>query len=260
MKSAAELYLKGIRKQTKIYFGQWFPNSVIELGTVGEVEDGYLFRPKTTLEKLGVPFSIKEDASPSPLNLVSSEGAKIIHKLSGTLNRELPSIPEASAGLAVEFTKCGAFVIKARETFEPRIEHLQDIEAEVLRLREQGIWQSRWAVVHQVVKAPFASILVSVSANSRLELTALAAIDVGPVQLGDARVQLASTSESGTRVEFLDARDTTPLFQLLGLKRRLFGKRRPGLLGGEPSLSLDHDVPEDEPEDNAFYLDVIAEP
>jgi hypothetical protein len=260
MEKATELYLKGIRKQTKIYFGQWFPNTVLDLGTVGELVDGYLFRPVTTLERLGVEFTVRPDPDPSPINLLSSSGAKIVTKLAGTVNPETPTIPQASAGIGVDLTREGAFVIKARETYEPRIEHLHEIEAAILRLRDTGVWQTRWAVVHQVVQAPFASIIVSVSSTSKLELTAVATADAGPVQLGDARVQLATTSESGTRVEFLDARNVTPLFQLLGLKRRFLGRRRPGFLGRDsglatPALDFPDEVGEDE-----FYLDVITEP
>lgn len=42
MPTSAELYVRGIRKETKLYFAAWLPNEVLKLGDVGFLEGGFL--------------------------------------------------------------------------------------------------------------------------------------------------------------------------------------------------------------------------
>ncbi len=57
MGNVAEVYVKGLHKQTKFYYAQWLPNSKTEIVTVGEIVDDYFFRPISTLADLGMSFS-----------------------------------------------------------------------------------------------------------------------------------------------------------------------------------------------------------
>jgi hypothetical protein len=126
----------------------------------------------------------------------------------------------------VEFGSSGAYVLKAPESYEPRLANLARLEDEIRARSAAGTWRKEWVVVSRIVRTPRASILVSRSSNARLELTAGASVAAGhTARLGDAGASFEITSESGQVFNFLEASDVTPLFQLVGLRRRLFGSR-----------------------------------
>jgi hypothetical protein len=237
MAKIAELYCRGVRQQSKFYFSHWLPNATIELGTVGTLIDGCYFDPKTTLADLGFDFDpanpahIVDDDSPTPLKLTSGRSAELSTKLAGELNPELPNVPQASAGIAISFSSEGAFVIEAPETFEPRIRNVVALERWIMDEWRARRWQRDWAVIVSLVIAPSASIIVSESNAAKLELAVKADGTVGSVRLGDGSVEFQSVRQSGTIADMSNARRVTPLFKLVGLRRK-------GVFGGVESGTL----------------------
>ena len=257
--SIAEIYAKNFNKQTKYYFAQWLPNSPLSLGVVGILEDGYFFRPKTTLADLGIPFDpvndIEPDDSPTPLNLFSNKGVTMSVKLEGEVNPKIPSIPQGKAGLSLEFELEGGFVIKAPETFEPRIRDITRFEREILKAYLEKRWNRNYSVIFSLVSAPYADIVVSQASNSKLELQAEGKGEVGNVELGNVKLQLMVKSQSGSVLNMLGSKDVYPAFQLMGLKRRLFKSPSVGLLKMLTPKALAYLALEEKPED--LYLDLI---
>lgn len=256
-------YCKRVKKDTRLYFAQWFPTATIDLGQVGKLVDGAIFVPKTTLEGEGISFQVTEDTSPAQLDLSSSSDVKVTFKVGGQVSTTAPSIPQASAGVVVEFGRKAAYVIKAGQVFEPRITNVAALEAEILARVRAGRWDPDWVVISQIVRAPRADILVSESSSSRVEITARGDANIGQVvQLGNVDAAFQITSESGKVANFLNSENVTPLFQLVGLKRRLLGRARvttmsdavePGSVSG---LSRE-EIGADEALGQELYLDVL---
>ena len=231
MASIAEMYCSEVKKDTRVYFAQWLPNTTIELGTVG-VLNGHVFIPKTSLAEQGIT-GIGEVADPSstPLDIQSHKDVKVTLKLAGQVSTGAPSIPQANAGVVVEFGHQGAYVIKAGASYEPRLANVARLEDEILARFKAGSWKKEWVVVSQLVKTPKASILVAQTSSAKVEITAQGDATVGQaVKLGDVKFSFDITSESGKVYNFLDANDVTPLFQLVGVKRRFPGKTDVGTL------------------------------
>ena len=83
-------------------------------------------------------------------------------------------------------------VIKAKETFEPRIRNVAKLEEDILAAYKSGIWKRNYAVIYLLVHAPYADIIVSQSSKSGLELETQADGQVGNVELGDAKAAIFS--------------------------------------------------------------------
>lgn len=270
--SLGRVYARKLHEDLVYYYAQWLPTQRIELGTVGILE-GHLFRPQGTLQDLGISFDpateTLDDLESSPLELVSSKGVTITTKLAGETNQSLPSIPQASAGIGVEFSSEAAFVIKGSEMYEPRIRPLFRIEKEIKKAYNAGTWKKNYAVVFSKLEAPHADIIISKSSNSKLELQASVTGGAAVVELGNAQVTFSITRHSGAVLTTMGAKDVTPAFQLMGLKHRgIFFYRKPtvGVLmedrgtlmadglyeGGEPADALELEVLTGAPGDESW--------
>ena len=229
--SVADVYARGFHKQTRHYYAQWLPTQAVSLGTVGVLEGGHFFRPQTTLADLGIAFDpeadVVRDPSPSGFNFTSTRGASVSVKLAGEADTRFPSIPTASAGVGIEFSSEGAFVIQAAEAYEPRIRDTTRLERDILEAYERGQWKRNFAVIFSIVEAPYADIVISESKASSLALQAAADVAVGAVKLGNAEAVLSATRQSGSVLDMTGSRDVTPAFQLYGLKSRFL--RSPGV-------------------------------
>ena len=236
MASVARIYARGFHRDFKVYYTHWLPNSELELGVVGVLEGGYLFRPKSTLRDLGIQFDPKADIvpdnSPSPIDFTSKSGVTITTKLAGEVNAQMPSIPQGSAGIKLDFASEASFLIKARESYEPRIRDVIRLEREILKLYKAGVWDRNWCVIYSLLKAPYADLVVSETGSSSIELQVTGDAQVQQVQLGDVNLQFAMKRTSGKVLDMRESKNVTPAFQLVGLKKRLFGSVKPGVLKG----------------------------
>ena len=260
MGNVAKVYAKGLHEQTKFYYAQWMPNSKIEIGTVGELEDDYFFRPISTLADLGINFAperdIVPDESPTPIDLVSSRSVSMNFQFSTDVNPSVPNIPKGSAGIGFEFSSEGAFVIKAAETYEPRIRNVAALEPQILKARQDGLWKKNYAVIYSLVHAPYADIIISQSSSSGLSLQAQADVPAGPIELGNANVKFGTKKQIGTILNMVNSRDVTPIFQLVGIKRKWFSDRFGPLKSIRPA-SFEIKADQEGSDNDDLYIDVI---
>jgi len=221
MTSPAEVYARGVRKKLQYYYAAWLPNEVLRLGDVGVLEKGVFFRHKTSLGLLGINFTVRDDPDPTPFTLQSEKGVQIASKAAGEMSTKAPNIPEGKAGVAVDFSAKGAFVIKAALTYEPTIEDIATLETQIIDLYKKERWNKEWVVIAKLVTAPSATILVSRSSEGKIELAAEGKFAAGStVQLGEANLKFNVSFVSGDIIDLTDAQNATPFFQLVGLKRR----------------------------------------
>jgi len=261
MASVARLYARGFKKDFKFYYTHWLPSSTIELGTVGELEGGYLFRPKSTLRDLGIAFDadadVVADTSSSPLDFTSKSGVSITTKLAGEANTSIPSVPQGSAGIKLDFSREASFLIKAQESYEPRIRDLIGLERKILEKYHARQWDRNWVIVSSLVMSPYVDIVISESASSSIELEVSGSGTVQSVELGNVSLQFTMKRTSGKVLDMRGIKNCTPIFQLVGLKQRFLGGVH---LGGVKGLALDAVGSAYETEDEAghVYLDTLG--
>ncbi len=272
MANPAELYVRGIKAKLADYYAAWLPNEVVELGDVGVLTGGgwigrgYLFHKETNLKDLGISFAETPPTGSTSIDLVSGTGVSVSFKAAGDSNDTWPGIPKAQAGVSVEFGLAGAFVLKAADSRLHSIDNLNKVGSDFLKAFNEGKCHSDWVVVVGVVKTEAASIFVSESDASKIELAADATVKTGTVTLGDGKVGFTVKQQSGDMVSFPDAKNVTPLFQLATIKTHIFGPNTFGVrdFGVKPSpLTLSSVTPARLKTDKALrdslYFDLVRD-
>jgi hypothetical protein len=146
------------------------------------------------------------------------------------------TLPVANAGVAIQFSKEGAFLFQAVGCLVDEIENKVELGQAVIRLFQQGRWEADWGVVDTTVKADCATIVVSNSGSSALELTAKTPVKM--TNLANLEAGFSVNSQSGDIVRFIAAKGLTPLFKLSRVKKSFLpawlGGSKPITFGGAP--------------------------
>jgi len=219
MATPADFYVNGIKKKLNNYFATWLPSQEFKLGDVGVLE-GNFFTRINSLNNLGIAFEERADSGSTPINYVSDSGVTITIKTSGEINQQLPSIPEAKAGMGIEFSKEGAFIVQAAKSYEPSISNISKLEEDIRHAFQDGKWKSKWVVITQLVYTPSATILISNSSRSKIELSAEGTIPVNGFSLGEANAGFSMTSQTGDIWQCINAKNLTPFFKLVQIQAK----------------------------------------
>jgi hypothetical protein len=222
MAEAADLYVKGIRKQFNNYFATWLPSTQHKLGDVGVFKNNFFVR-FTSLEALGISFKKRENKRAiSSINCVSTTGVKKTSKTAAEINTSIPALPVGKAGIEIEFYKKGSYIFEAEESYESSIEDLHQVEEDICKVFKEGSWRAGWFVISNIVYTPNASIIISNSSNSKLVLSIAGDIPITGIKLGDASADFSIVSESGHTVQLINAKNLTPFFQVHQLEAQPF--------------------------------------
>lgn len=200
------------------YHAAWLPTTPHELGAYGRMEEDVL-RVSGNLRDLGVHYEVDLDTIPDKLELSSCKGVAITTKAKGEINTGLPHIPEAAIGLGIEFQSEGSFIISSEEVFEDRIKNPGSLETQIRELRDQGKWDSCFRIVTGILRMPVATILISQSNNTKLELSFEGTLIPSVKELGNARVSTRFLWESSVMMKIAPARNAVPIIQLHKLVR-----------------------------------------
>ncbi|MEG4323300.1 MULTISPECIES: hypothetical protein [unclassified Microcoleus] len=219
MATPQEVYVNGIKKQLNNYYAAWLPSTRFQLGDVGFLT-GNLFNKVTSLENLGISFRESPDQDSTKIEYVSESGVSRIIKAAGHLNPNLPNIPEGQVGIGIEFSKEGAFIIEAAESYELFIEDLVKLEKDISQVYQDGNWKSGWVVITQLIHTPNATIMISNSSQSKIELSAEGDVTLQGISLGNTQAKFAVRAETGHILKFVDAKNITLFFKLLQIAAR----------------------------------------
>lgn len=212
MAEVSRLYTKELYRQFK-YRGNWLPNKNIKLGDVGRIEKGR-FTPETTLEHLRVPFIVRRGVSPTTFDYVSKSGISVKAKAAGEV-AIATSIPQAQAGVLVQFDKEGAFLFQAHGCVEDMIENRDTIRNSILELRSKKIWDDDWTIITELVRADCATVLVSISRSATIELSAKTNLTLANLANVDAGLKV--TGQSGRIVKVVAKKRLKPLYNVSAL-------------------------------------------
>lgn len=213
-----QLYTQEIYDNLK-YRPTWLPGTPLSLGTVGLIEDG-LFRPVTSLNQLKFNFEETLDTERDAFDYTSKSGVSITFKGAGDTNPKFEAVTKASAGALIEFSRTGAIVLQLRGVANHRIADQPALYKEMLRsivLGDEDQWQRNWVVITEVIQAESATIMISNSANSKLELKASGS--VAPTSLVDVSADFSVAKESSVSTKIISESGLTPLFRGVRVKR-----------------------------------------
>lgn len=238
------------------YYATWEPGTIREIGEVGVLKDNE-FIHETSLKNLKVEFKIIEDEVKHDLNYSSKGSVSITQKLHGKTSDKASAIGEAEAGFVVEFGKEKAVLLKASGVSTIQIDDQAALKNDILRLYKEGIWEKNWVVITELKKAESATVIISNSTNSKIEIAAKAAMPNSPISLANGEIGLNVVYSSGINTEIIAKKDLTPLFRLKGLKTSFFGAAKVENRGIEGDESTETTTTDAASEDDSIDFDEV---
>ena len=135
------------------------------------------------------------------------------------------------AGLKIEFTEMGGFLVQARGCYEETVQDKLGLEKELLTALQSGEWNDSWILIDTVVHSDHATILVSDSQNSTIEFAVSgAALPVLP--LATASASMSIIAQSGQITRLTGESKLTPFYRASRLKREFWSPFAPPRLAG----------------------------
>jgi hypothetical protein len=208
------------------YYVAWEPGIPLQLGDIGELNNGIFYRK----DNIGnVPFNlifdIREDKDVDKVSSYVSQGSvNWQSKSSGQVAPMGSVLKDLDSGIVIEFGKDKSTVFEAMNIRHHSIENQITLEKAILDLYQQGVWQKHWVIITELYKADSATILISQTANAKIEIKASASTGVGNISIADFSLGLSRQSSQGLGYQILAEKGLTPKFKLMGTKRRLLKK------------------------------------
>ncbi len=239
MASPRDTYIKELHKGFG-YFATWHPGEPIEIGDVGILR-GNLFTRLTNVKDTPVGLvAVRPDNTAEDLSYVSERGVKIAFKAAGKPAWPGSAIADARAGVAVEFERTAGVVFNAVRTTTPSISDQADLGRKIIAAWKAGQWEKDWVVITELVHAASATVIISNTGSSRIELEAAAGIKAAAFNLAEASLGLEVVNQNNIHTQIIGAAEMRPLFKAKGIRSILFSPPR---FGSRRVTALDHLAP-----------------
>lgn len=193
------------------YLATWLPNAPLELGDVGVLADSrFDVVERLGSERLNVPMEVREGRAETHLR---HRGGVVVSARAG------------APGVEVSFKHAGAFVLEVFDWVERSIVNLNEVAEHLAVFAEDRKWHKSWVLIHSLVVARRATILVASSRGARIELDTSAALPGAPLEaLDPAALGLSLACEARDVIEVVTTGEVTPLFRASRLSKRLLRK------------------------------------
>jgi hypothetical protein len=251
------------------YMPTWLPNAPLSLGDVGTLGSDGFFHRVTSLRDLKIDFTVRRGATPLDFSHSSEQGVAMT--VGGGADADAGPT-HAKAKVTLEFSSKGAFVFQAKGCVESSIEDQAKLGRDVItRFKSGEDWDPDWVVINTVVQAKCATILVSSSTSSKVEIAASGELPAGSVALADADVGLRVLTQTGDVTNLLAQQKLTPLFRVSRIKRGLLARLKKAIFGEtefanvrsigqvfDPNAGMEPEAPPD-PEEESPLEEVTPE-
>lgn len=229
MAAPFKFYMKHIADKAG-YRATWEPNKPLELGMIGQLNQG-IFDVVSTLEQQGFTANVLKDDTTGQLDYTSNDTVDIGIKLAGDAPVAGSVLTNADAGFVLDFRGENGIVFQVNDTLTHQIINMAEMEPEIVKRYKDGSWSKDWVIITQLVEAVSATIVISNSSNNKLELKASANVGTMNLKLTDASLGLTIAKETGSSIKMLAQQGITPLYRMMGIRHPLFGKVQVGARG-----------------------------
>jgi hypothetical protein len=244
-----EYYLTYIHKKIN-YRGAWFPDDLMQPGAIGTLDKG-VFTAISTLEEQGIEARFEENQSDLSLDLSSGDGLAVHSNLSTSLPAGAQAGVDGKISVTIEATADRGILFQSAGFTKVRVANLGAVTNAVLPKYSQGTWQKEWLILTEILKTPCATIIISTSRNSSMQLEGSGEAKLGDLQLADSRLGLGITGKKGDIIGFAGRKNMTPLYKVMGVQdpfwgnpslktRSVIGSEEPGmpdaLAGGDKEM------------------------
>lgn len=216
MKSIRQHYIQELYNHFK-YYPTWLPGAPLKLGDIGIIRKNE-FTKVSSLEKQGIVFEINEDMTKMDLDFVSEGGVTVTTKIAGGSKLPNSSLAEVDTGFSIDFKKENATLFKLAGTLSPHFSDTIELGKEIVKLYKNGDWNKDWVIITEVVMADSATILISNSKDSKIELKVNAKVEAENLEMTNASANWSVTFNKDIGLKFIAKQNLTPLFKVMGIK------------------------------------------
>lgn len=167
----------------------------------------------------------KSSISKVDIDFGSETGVNIETKISGSAQIPNSRLSIEDSGLLIEFESDASYLLKTGGTSVHFIENVAELGKLVSQLYVEKKWNRNWFIITHLIEAERATLLISKSSNSKIELRAngaLKAISEADLVGIDVSFSVLSKKEMSTNIIGKDG-PYFPLFKVNGIMvRRLF--------------------------------------
>ncbi|MFZ2897006.1 MAG: hypothetical protein WA004_00185 [Saprospiraceae bacterium] len=221
MSLSMETYLRQMSNKFQ-YRATWSPYRKMQVGRFGSFSGSNWMEEGSLIDDFDLDIKISSDPGQNVLELTSETGVTISTKLSGKPSGAFAALSDTEAGIAVEFGAENAIVFRAKNITHHQLANKAAITRKIVDLWRKGIWKEHYLILSEVMEAASATILVSAGANAKIELKADATIETGNIDIADASLGLEAARDQNIGVNIVAKSGITPLYQVVGLKRKLW--------------------------------------
>jgi hypothetical protein len=183
-KTGIDAYIAEVRQRSK-YRATWLPTATVNPGDIGRL-DGQRLVVETSLAAVGINFTVAQGDAEADYEFSSST----VHlEAEATATATLGMVPTVT--LRVGFRDAGGFLSAAYECTSHRVQRIDALNRDVLRLDGEGRWDQDWLIATEVVTAKSLIMLISESADAFAEIDCRA-----DLTSGEKEAQLLSRLES----------------------------------------------------------------
>jgi hypothetical protein len=213
-------YQKEIKRKFGSFDAVWPPNTPLELGQVIKVKKRRV-RADTygSLRSRGISFEEKASATGTDYKFKSENEVTRTFKLGGSSDGVTEYLVKADAGIVLQFEKEFSALLELTDTTTRTIDNLDVVQHAVAELDDNDKWDDDYLIVSQVIEAEHATILVSGSRDSKVEINLGSAIEPADVELAKIETKFLKETSGQMQIRVGDISKATPLFRVVRLKR-----------------------------------------
>jgi hypothetical protein len=219
MKSAQKQYTDEVRKRFGGYYATWTPDVPLKLGDVGILENN-IFKRMDNLNNLGLTFEIIEDQTKASLEYSSKNSVKLTNKIAGDAVPQGSMLKISDTGIIVEFSREKAVLFKLNNVTSSYIDKLSALGDDILDRYNNNQWKKEWVVITELKKAESATIIISNSKDSKIELKANANIGITDLDIANTSFNFSVQNPNNADMKIIAQEGLTPLFQLMGITKK----------------------------------------
>lgn len=214
-------YLTYIYKKIN-YRGSWFPDDLLHPGAIGILDKG-VFTALTSLKEQGIEARFEESQSDLSIDLSSGDGLAVHSNLSTSLPAGGQAGVDGKISVSIEATADKGILFQSAGFTKIRVANLGAVQDAVLPKYSQGAWRKEWVILTEILKTACATIIISTSKNSSMQLEGSGEAKLGDLQLADTRLGLGITGKKGDIIGFAGKKNITPLYKVMGVQDPFWG-------------------------------------
>ncbi|MBO0950880.1 hypothetical protein [Fibrella forsythiae] len=218
------------------FFAIFTPGTPLALGDIGTFDKNQFKRISSLKEKFGIEPKIRLDTTREDIDYQSEGSVTISAKLSGVAALPGSALRDIDAGIIVEFNKENSTVFRAKGVLTHSIEDTISLGEQIVQLFKDSKWDKSWTVITELIVADSATILISQSADSKIELKATAQVDAADFDIADASLDFKAVFQRSLETNIVAKSGLTPLFRTMKIKTPIFSKPKFKTLGVDKQL------------------------